>query len=192
MKTIKQKPKKTSFKKPLLIGAGVIAILALAYGGYRLYTHFTGAPHSLAQPAPDAPKVNYDPPSETEKQETEQHKSDITKDDNPAPAPSPTPGTTVTPVIVSAYYAKSSQTLEVRAFIQGIIEGGGTCTLNVISGSATVLTKDSAGIANASTTDCTPFSISPYTLPAEAKVTVSYKSAAAAGQSAERNVDQTQ
>lgn len=191
MKSIKQKRTKKSIKRPALIAAGLVVIAALLYGGYRLYHHFATASNSMAQSAPDTPKVNYDPPTETEKQETEQHKSDIGKDGT-TPAPEPSPGTSVTPVIVSAYYTKSSQTLEVRAFVQGIIEGGGTCTLHVVVNGETVLSKDSAGIANVSTTDCTPFSTSSYALPSGAKVTVSYKSSVASGQSAERSIDQMQ
>lgn len=100
---------------------------------------------------------NYTGPTEQEQKETEEFKKN---QQNQPPTPPPATDTgdgkkLVTPVI--SYAGQYDTLIEASAFVPGIIENDGNCTLTLKNGENTV-TKTSKGTADASTTRCQTFS----------------------------------
>ena len=100
---------------------------------------------------------NFTGPTEQEKQETEEFKKN---QQNQTPPPPPATDTgdgkkLVTPVI--SYVGQYDTLIEASAYIPGILENSGTCTLTVTQG-ATTVTKTSKATADATTTRCETFS----------------------------------
>lgn len=111
--------------------------------------------------------------------------SDTAKDNHAAAQDKPTntPSDTkkVTPII-SRVDTASATTVEVNAFVSGVVEDSGQCTLVAKNGSATV-TKTSPGQMNATTTTCASFIINKSEFPIQGtwNLTVSYSSSNAQG-----------
>jgi cytoskeletal protein RodZ len=121
--------------------------------------------------------IRYEPPTDEEKQQAEDHKDDLAQqNNNPAPAPStPNAKKSVTPVITNV------DNSGLRGYVPGVIEDGGTCTATAKSGSATV-TKTSSGFANVSYTQCAPITWDSQLASGTWEFTLSYQSAKAEGQ----------
>lgn len=146
----KQKFKKTSSGKKLRIGI-LLVVIALLVGIY-MYATRKNSDNSSETDTSVSDGINMAPPTDAEKAATEQHKADLEKQQNNT-APASTSGKTqVTPIITSA------SDNEVRAYVPGIVEEGGTCTATATQGSLT-RTGTSVGIDNVSNTQCPPISI---------------------------------
>ena len=129
-----------------------------------------------------SPYVNLNPPTEEEKQQAEDHKKDLSNPPTSKPPTTPSGKTQVTPVITSATQN------EVRAFVQGVIEDGGTCSAILTKGPSSI-TKTSSGIANVSYTTCQPIDISGSLTKGTWTLKVSYSSAKAEGSSASQTLE---
>jgi hypothetical protein len=70
-----------------------------------------------------------------------------------APTSGTDPRTVVVPAITSKDWDAAAKALDVSAIVTGVVEGGGTCTFTVASGS-TVRTATSTGVAAGSYTGC--------------------------------------
>ena len=70
-----------------------------------------------------------------------------------APTASSDARTAVVPFITTADWDASAKALDVSAIVPGVVEGGGTCTVTLTSGSTT-RTATSSGVAAASYTGC--------------------------------------
>lgn len=80
-------------------------------------------------------------------------------------------------------------TIEVRAFVSGVIEGDGTCTATFTNNSSSI-TQSSPGFIDATTTQCEPMIISKSKLsPGQWKVTVQYTSPTSTGVSQSNTVN---
>jgi hypothetical protein len=86
----------------------------------------------------------------------------LTADEVPEPTPGqdiatddplPTSGGEVTPVITQAGWAPSGTAIEVSGFVQGVIEDGGTCLIELTHDGQTV-SAEREGLADATTTTC--------------------------------------
>lgn len=124
--------------------------------------------------------INYGPPTEEEKQQAEDRKNEIVaQNENQNNYPqTPSGKKQVTPVITGA------DNSNVRSYISGIVEDGGSCTATFTKGSE-VVTRTSAGLADVSTTVCAP---STNLSPGSWKVVMSYASAKAEGKSQPYNL----
>lgn len=181
----KQKPSNKSkslplFKRPVVLILLALLILGAAVGGVLAYRHFNSQPDTITERPRNT--VNYDPPTDEEKRETEEFKKQQQSDKDQQPPATTTDGRrVVTPVI--SYAGQYDASIEASAFVSGIIEEGGTCTLTLKNGSKTV-TKTSAGATDAKTTRCTLFMFPTKELSAGTwTATVSYESVAAKGTS---------
>jgi len=168
--------------RPLLLAGLAVILIGVAIGGTLLYRHLWSNSNSpTTQPRNT---VNYDPPTEDEKKATEEFKKQQeAQNSNPATPPPTAPDgrKQVTPVI--SYAGQYDASVEASAFIATIIEDGGTCTLTVRDGSK-VVTKTSAGAADARTTRCNLFSFPAKELSAGTwTATISYDSPTATGTS---------
>ncbi len=103
-------------------------------------------------------KINMEPATDQEKSDSEQRKEEAANNATTPTQPSTQPSNakkSVSPVIVNASMGES---LTVRAYVAGIFEDGGTCTLEASQDNNKV-TKQTSGFKDATTTTCTAFSI---------------------------------
>jgi cytoskeletal protein RodZ len=174
------KKKRQKRNPKLVLAAGSALIIVLVGVSVLVYAHIHKSSPSSNQSGQTSSNngktaINFKPPTEEDKEVNDQHKSDI-----PTESTSKTTADgkrSVTPIISNA------STNQVTAFVQGIFEDGGTCTLTLTSGSQTV-TKTSTGFENASYTQCAPFDLSSTDLSGHSwSAVVQYSSAAAFGTS---------
>jgi len=140
------KKSKSTKKKTILLVCIVIFALLIGAGTltYSFYVHNTSRTSSESSKSTD-PNQN-DPTYSTEKNE-------VTK-----PTPEETENAQKNLPVVIASAGKIDNTVEVRAFVSGIIEGNGTCTATFTKGSLTV-TRSSKAFIDATTSQCEPIVI---------------------------------
>jgi len=179
--------KKSLLSKKWLITAVVVALVILGASTYALDktgvldipfigNDGTSQTHS---------NVNYDPPTDQEKQETEEFKKDQSENSSNAPAPTPTPGKKTPVSVVMTSWGQNSQTkaIEANGYMSGVLEGGGICTLT-LKKSATVVTESHSATVNAQNVSCGQISIAYSRLTLGAwEMTLSYNSSTAEGTS---------
>lgn len=173
-------------KKKIIVA--ITFIILLAMGGTLLYSlnrnststsENTTSSNDATNPEGS---INYDPPTPSELQETSENKEKIlTQIEQPEQSQS-----TVTPTIVDA--GLYDNTVEVRSFIPGIIENGGTCTYEFTKDSLLVEKKTKA-IADATTTRCENLTFDKEELrPGTWSVLVTYTSLQTTGSSTPREI----
>jgi hypothetical protein len=173
MKRINFRSKKT------IILAVVIAVVVIG-GGFALYKvrQSSQEPPTSAGAPPNT--VNLNPPTEEEQATGNQQKDAVLESEKARNENNPSNGQKrqVTPVITSA--SESG----VSAYVPGVFEEGGTCTLTLKQGSQTV-TRNSEGFANVQNTGCAPFTLNRGDFPSAGSwtATVSYNSSTAQGSS---------
>lgn len=131
--------------------------------------------------------VNFSPPTDDDKKAVEDNKSDIVANNaNTSPAASSLKP--VIPVISDATQYDSR--VEVRSYVPGVFENGGTCTVTVSKGDQT-LTKPVNGSKDATTTSCEVVLIrrSEFAIAGTWDVTVTYLSGTAKGTSAVKKLE---
>lgn len=166
---------KTSFykSKRFFIAATVVALLIIGGVALAVAARNDQDQTSTPNPAPpsDAP-YDLNPATDEEKSESDKHKEDLA---NPQPQPSPQSGQKKqVSVIITSANAGS-----LNAYVQGVLEDGGTCTATFTKGSQQV-SRTSQGFSNVSVTNCQPISPSLSSSGTWA-VTVKYSSQAAEG-----------
>ncbi len=167
----------------------IIMVLVLLGGSAVAYNKYYRNPDSGSdQNNGDNANINFSPPTNEEKKETEEHKEEIANP--PAPVPNPTPGPSpqlkaVTPIITSWGTNSNNNGYIVSAFIPGIVENGGTCTLKATLGANTPITKTTSAENDASSTTCSNFllSRSDFLAAGNWSVKVSYSSSTSSGTS---------
>jgi hypothetical protein len=178
IKMPKQKKRKVPYKL-LVIALLVVALFVAGLLVYRSRNTKTNTNPTTTQTPSDTQKIDYNPPTAEQKQDSESHKDQIVQETQQPT----TGGRTVTPIITHTQQ-NSDGSIAVDAFVPGIVENGGTCTLTATQGSQKVSATSSA-FANATTTNCTSFSVPRSNFPSSGTwtFTVSYQSAAAQGMS---------
>lgn len=172
------KNKKMPLRKLHLVA--IILIAALLLGGFMFYKtqkqeNTTSSPPISADTKGN--DVNFNPPSEAEISDTEQHKKELANDTLPSTGNTTDGRKVVSPVI--SYVDKTT----VNAYVTGIFEEGGTCTATLTKGSKTI-TKTSTGFQNASYTQCAPMDLTGSSIESgDWSVVVSYSSSTASGKS---------
>jgi hypothetical protein len=147
MKTNTSVPRSKNRRNILIAVAVLLVVLGAGFGLYRLNKN-DSAPTSKT-PNPATEPINYDGPTEQEKTQNDQHKDDLVKEQNQGP----TGSTVASPVIGSYGQNPRSKDVEVGAYVQGVYEAGGTCTLTLTNGSASVSSTRTAS-KGATTTEC--------------------------------------
>lgn len=159
-------------KKTTLITAAAIMVIAGVGTGFALYSR----DDNVTNPEPINP-INYDPPTTEEQDQAQANKERLSQESSSSQ--NPTSGAKqVTPVITNA--SQIGQQITVNAYIAGIFEDGGKCTATFTKGSTKIM-RETEGMANVSTTDCTPFRLDRSEFPqgGDWQVVVSYKSTTA-------------
>jgi hypothetical protein len=172
-------------KKILLL----ILLVVLLVGGFFVYRHFSSKPKSgspVKTSLPAEQKVDLSPATQQDTEDVNQHKEDLSKNDQ-SNSSQGADLKSVSLVIVDA--AQYDQQVEVRAYVAGVVENGGTCTYTFTSGSSKV-TKQTKAVADATTTRCptldvakSEFSVGNWS------VSVSYKSLTAQGTSSAKSFE---
>lgn len=184
---------KSKNKKIIIIALITIVVVVIAVVGFLSWRRAHNSVKTNNDPNGDSlGYVNYGPPTEQEKQEAETNKDavvDRQKLEQQA-ANDPTSGGTkkqVIPQISSAN--QTGQDVLITAYVGGVFEGGGTCTLVAQNGSQKI-TRTSEGFADATTTSCTPFRMTRNEFPAAGNwtVTIQYSSKTAEGISSGRQL----
>lgn len=129
--------------------------------------------------------INYDPPTQEERQATEKHKESIANGQSDEPETDEGVMQSVTPFITVASQFNDAQhgnRIEVRAYIPKIVQSGGTCTVTLKQDDQTVSRQVSAQ-ADAQTTVCDAAMIPRGEFPSGGtwSATVEYKSSNAQG-----------
>ncbi|MDB5185892.1 MAG: hypothetical protein JWL85_415 [Candidatus Saccharibacteria bacterium] len=178
-------PKRMPSKKVLLIALLVVILLAGAFIFMQSRRNST-ASTSVDQPVE---KIDLSPPTDAEKQEADARKEIIVKEQESQNQSQPTPGAkkAVKPIMTTAGFYDNQ--VEVSAFVPEVYEQG-TCTLTLTKGTAKV-TKQTAGVKDATTTRCENFVIPRKDIPSAGiwSAVVAYTSATANGSSEAKNVE---
>lgn len=185
---------KNTRNKSNLVNKGLIIAVTVGLvlcGGLLYWFHFKDT--SSIKPATQQPAgnslVNSEPATAAEKNDSEAHKDEIINQQAQQSNVQPN-GKRSVAVSVSIDPQNGDGSLEVYAQISGIVEDGGTCTLNATQGTQNFSQKVSS-IANASTTNCAQFVIprSSFTSAGTWNFTVSYLSNNAQGMSTPKSVE---
>ena len=166
-------------KKKTII-AVVIAVVMLSTG-FSIYK-FRG--NSSSTSGSDTGGINFNPPTEQEKQSAEAHKEEVAKqaefEDNP-PASSRTKS--VTPVISSWGQNPETKSVEVTGYIGTIYESGGTCKVTLTKEDKNV-TETTTSQKDVNRTSC-PAAVIPASnlSPGQWSATLTYTSSTAQGTS---------
>lgn len=170
-------------KKKIIIP---ILLLVIALSGFIAYKKFSGSQQHATVPetakVDNNDDINFDPPTEEEKTNNDALKEKL-GNDIPQQPPANGQKRNITPIISFWGQSQTSGAVEVGAFVSGVFEGGGKCTLNLSKDSqeataATNATKD------ATTTTCGTISIARNSLSAgKWKATVKYVSDSSEGSS---------
>lgn len=175
------------YKKSILI-TSVILVTSVVAGGWFLVKNDSNSNNSETKSGVDSKdNINYAPPTNQDLKEAEQHKQEII--DQQKQSTEPTTGKkSVTPVIVDS--SQYDNEIEVRAYVPGVIEDGGTCSITFTKGSLTV-TKQSMGEKDATTTRCTNITIprSEFKDYGKWNVTLSYSSSTTQGTASARTME---
>ena len=176
---------KKSRKKPIILLAIIGVLLVGAVVAVWMAT---------TQNKGDGSGINYNPPTQEQKDAGQQTKEDNNKpqvgtDGGSSPAtPTGSDGKkAVTPTIVDA--GSYDQNVEVRALVPGITESDGTCTAELTQGSLRV-SKSSAATPSASSTQCAmiTFSQAEFSSKGTWSLVVTYSSKESSGRSTPRDV----
>jgi hypothetical protein len=155
IKMTKNNTSKPHNKKKLIVL--IVAILVLVAAGSAFAYHRNRTTSNAAKPTNAGQTTNYVPATNEEKKQSEDVKDKIVNDKNNPPTPTPAgDNLSVTPVISSASFQNGEA--EVNAYIPGVVEDGGTCTLTASLGTSS-FTRTTKSIANASNSVCPSFLI---------------------------------
>jgi cytoskeletal protein RodZ len=165
-------------KATLVVLIILIALAGVAYAAHRP-KDTAYKPSPAVSTNPDKPKVNYNPPTDQEKKDTQAYKQGL--ENSPPPSPPTSNGKIqVTPVITSG---NGNSNYEARAYVTGVFEEGGICMATATKTGSSPVTGTSTGFSNSNYTSCAPIHLS-FPSAGSWALTMSYSSAKAEGKSA--------
>lgn len=128
--------------------------------------------------------INYNPPTEAEKKETEQFKKDLEARTN-----NQTNNASSQANVTMTYLTYQDNKVSSAGFINNVFEDGGTCTLTLTKGSAKV-SAASTGLQDVNKTTCPSISIERSKLQSgEWSAVLSYSSSTISGSSSARSIN---
>jgi hypothetical protein len=179
MKTNTKRQQLMRKKRFIAVSIVVAIVLLFSAGAYAILVHNNPSKDSDTTTDTEQESINYDPPTEQEVEDSQDGKDNL---DNDRP-------TTEAVAVGVTFAGVVSNQVEIRAFIPGVIQGTGTCTVTLTKGSLKVESSSEAFI-DASSSQCRPIYIPTSNFPESGtwKFTVSYKSPDHYGMSAELEV----
>jgi len=190
------KEKKASQKRAIILAALGLAVLVgalLALDRKGLINLPLLPDKKSAQTTQTHEGVNYSPPTQQEKDETEQFKDNLGDQSTPTTpttptSPSPTNSTkkSITPIMTSW---GANPNVEVRGYVPGISEENGTCTVTLTKDGQKV-TESATATPDATTVSCGLITIAKSRVSAGTwSATLSYSSAKYEGVSASKSIE---
>lgn len=182
-----QKSHNKSFKKLIILSAVALLVVTGGILG-ALYLNKTDSSPK------DENTINYDAPTQEELDSSQDGKKNSEQQGSPeseGSSSSESESSTKRAVSVAVTYAGAGDegVFEVRAFIDGVIEGSGTCTATLTKDGRTV-TKSSPAFVDASSSICEPIYINKSQLSSGSwGVVVSYNSPDAVGVSSSTTME---
>lgn len=174
--TNKKNPQPSGSRRKFILGTAIVLVIIAAIGGGTLYKNHNDSTSATTE---KQATVNYEPATEEEKQQVDENKDRIVKENESANTPPKTTSTGKKAVVPTITNTSGS----INAYVSGIFEEGGTCTATFTK-DGTTLAKSSAGFQNVSYTQCAPISISGFLSPGRWSVVLAYISADSEGTSA--------
>ncbi len=133
--------------------------------------------------------INYGPPTEEEKKETEQFKKDLENKNYNQSSDTNSPASMKQASVTMTYLTYGVGGISSSGFINNVFEDGGTCTLTLTKGSLK-LSGTSSGIQDVNKTTCSPITINKNKLQSgEWYAVLSYKSSTINGSSPSRVIN---
>ncbi|MCA9334362.1 hypothetical protein KC963_04915 [Candidatus Saccharibacteria bacterium] len=156
-----------------LVALGVVAIGVSVFAGVKYFS-------KDKEPLPVG-GVNYDPPTDAEKKEAEEHKKELEEQTGSTSTTSPS---ATTDVIIT--YLSVGET---RGYAASVVESGGTCTLTLTKESS-VVTATSSAIDDVNKSTCAPIRVDSSRLSSGTwNAVLSYSSSTASGSSATQKLE---
>lgn len=178
--------KRNKSRKIILVGVAILALFLLFILNNRNYLNLrkSNDTNTTTQGSTASETINYEPPTEQERQEANIRKEQIIQEQ----VQNNSSTKFVTPIITDA--GKYDSSVEVSGFMPGIIESDGTCVVTFKKGLLSV-NKTVKAIPDASSTHCTNVivSVSEFTEKGIWDVTISYSSSKSKGSSEAKNID---
>lgn len=186
---VKQKGMKKNRNRLVLI-APAVALLVITVAVYFWRFHGTNnIPVKNPATQSQGQDINYDPPTEQDQEDVNKNKEKLGEEQQPS-TPTTNPSNnkhSVNGVLTSVYVDGDS--VRAMAFIPGIVEDGGQCSFTFTKDGKTI-TKNSEGIADATTTKCQPLVFPKSSLSnGNWTITMRYNSRAAEGSSNTSSVE---
>ena len=157
----------------------VLVLLFAGVGAWAWHHHDnqkTNIPTNGNPKVATKPYVNLSPPTAQDKQDTQNHKQELTQSNQPTTPTNSDGKKAVTPVVTS------SSVNFINGYVAGVFEDGGICTYKITNDSTgQVINQTSQGFENASYTSCTP--VHPNLSSGSWSVVLSYSSSTAEGSS---------
>jgi hypothetical protein len=166
-----------------LLVSGFVLLLFITSALYVLNTRRNSENEGTDTDSSNSEDIDLSPGTVQDQQQVDQHKENLVKREAQDPPASDSGKKKVTPTIISA------SATSVKGFVPGIYESGGSCTAIFTKGSEQ-FSKQSAAVKGATTTDCTPISMTRGDFPStgEWSLVLTYSSATAEGSSASQKV----
>jgi cytoskeletal protein RodZ len=195
MKSLREQKKRKNFlnKKAIIIASISVAILLLVGGGWFFWQSRNASIPVTPTVAENeaAVKTETQPQSEVAPADNNENSESAKNGESTTTPTTPSGKKQVTPSLTFVGYADGAkQQVEVDAFVQGVLEDGGTCVMTATKGGQKV-TAQSTGRANVSQTRCENIIVDRSKFPSGGtwSVVVTYESATASGSSAPQNME---
>lgn len=171
-------------KSKIIAGTILVLFLAVGFGAYSV--HNNEQPTPAQQEGSAKPSINYDPPTEEEKKQTDDHKTEL--GEKTQPRPSANNQISVAPEITVAEV--SGDFVELGSYIPGMFENNGNCVVTFTRNDH-VVTRQVQSVAEGRATYCPLVKVPLSEFPNKGtwQVKVTYNSAVYTGASAERNIE---
>lgn len=177
-------------KKYAVYGIIFMLIVAVFSSGLLYYKKYRNSDKEITSDTPtvNSDGINFNPPTEQEKQQVEDNKQTIANEQHNQPTTDPVSGLKkVSPIIT--YAGQYNNVIEVGGYVANVIENHGTCTLKLSKSNITKTVSVNA-TSNASSTDCSVMSLTRSELePGAWNATVIYTSSTSAGTSEPRSIE---
>lgn len=140
----RQRTKKAKSKKAVFIILAIILLAGAATGAHYLLADNSETLKSSSK---------YTPPTKEEKQQVEDHKDQLEKENDQPGAPE----SSATSVIIT-YANQQDQSIIVSSYVNGIIEQGGTCTVKLTKAAQDIV-RSATALLDAKHTTCPTITI---------------------------------
>lgn len=173
--------------KKWLVAVAVALLVVGAFIIWKKTSSNNSVPKSTEDTAEKKDTINYDPPSEQDKEDVNNTKERLGEEQSSAPTPSTNGKKNASPVVTSAF--DDGTNIQVMGFVGGVVENNGQCTY-VFTKDSSKVSKTTTAQADASTSRCSTLAFPRAELTAGSwSVIMNYTSPSAQGSSNTLNLE---